>query len=77
MYTTFAEPASSISMLYAIFQDFLTSGSEIVLKDSIYMGVAAILIVTWTNYTNFRSPFQLVLTLKFGLERPSGMAEDL
>ena len=32
--------------------------------------------VTWTIYTDFRSPFQRRLHIKFGFEWPSGIGEE-
>ena len=41
-----------------------------------FMGVAAILVVTWTIYINFRSPFPRRLHIKFGFDWPSGFSGE-
>ena len=66
-------------MLHAKFQDHRTSGSgEDFLRFLPYMGMAAILVLTWTIYINFRSPFPRRLHIKFGFDWPSGFrGEDV
>ena len=55
------------------------SGEEDFLRFLPYMGMAAIFDhVTWTIYTNFRSPFPRRLHIKFGFDWPSGFrGEDV
>ena len=53
------------------------SGEEDFLRFLPYMGMAAILgHVTWTIYTNFRSPFPRRLHIKFGLDWPRGFTGE-
>ena len=49
------------------------SGEEDFLRFLPYMGVA----VTWTIYTNFRSPFPRRLHIKFDFDWPSGFGGDV
>ena len=53
------------------------SGEEDFLRFLPYMGMAAILVMTWTIYTNFRSPFLMRLHIKFGFDWPSGFREKI
>ena len=56
-------------MLHAKFLDHRTSGSrEDFLRFLPYMGMAAIFVLTWTIYINFRSPFPRRLHIKFGFD---------
>ena len=67
-------------MLHAKFQDHRTSGLEkkIFKGFTIYGHGGHLCHVTWTIYTNFRSPFPRGLHLKFGFDWPSGFrGEDV
>ena len=68
-------------MLHAKFQSHRPSGSgvEDFLKVfAIYSHGGHLGHVTWTIYTNFRSPFLRMLHMKFGFDWPSGFrGEDL
>ena len=68
-------------MLHAKFQDHRTSdsGEEDFFKVfAIYGHGGHLGHVTWTIYTNFRSPFPRRLHIKFGFDWPSGFrGEDV
>ena len=54
------------------------SGEEDFLRFLPYMGMAAILVMTRTIYTNFGFPFPRRLHIKFGFDWPSGFrVEDV
>ena len=54
------------------------SGEEDFLRFLPYMGICHLGHVTWTIYTNFRSPFTRRLHIKFGFDWPSGFrGEDV
>ena len=67
-------------MLHAKFQDHRTSGSgeEFLKVFTIYGHGGHLGHVTWTIYTNFRSPFPRRLHIKFGFDWQSGLrGEDV
>ena len=68
-------------MLHAKFQDHRTSGSgeeDFLRFFSIYGHGGHLGHVTWTIYTNFRSPFPRRLHIKFGFDWSSGFrGEDV
>ena len=66
-------------MLHAKFQNHRPSGSGEDFKKvfAIYCHGGHLGHVTWTIYTNFRSPFLRMLKLKFGFDWPNGFRVDL
>ena len=66
-------------MLHAKFQDHRTSGSgeeDFFKVFTIYGHGGHLGHVTWTIYTNFRSPFPRRLHIKFGFDWPSGFSGE-
>ena len=65
-------------MLHAKFQDNRTSssGEEDFLRIFMYGHGGHLGHVTWTIYTNFRSPFPRRLHIKFGFDWPSGFSGE-
>ena len=67
-------------MLHAKFQNHRTSGSEEedFKRFLLFIAMAAILVMTWTIYTNCRSLFLRMHHMKFGFDWPSSFrGEDV
>ena len=66
-------------MLHAKFQNHRPSGSieeDFFKVFAIYSHGGHLGHVTWTIYTNFRSPFLWMIHMKFGFDWPSGFRRD-
>ena len=75
IYTNFVELHSL--MLHTKFQNHRPSGSEEDLKGFCYYSNGGHLgHETWTIYTNFHSPFQILLHIKLGFDWPSGFRKE-